>query len=204
MTSLKNTYDKISEDWVKDHNIDTWWIEGTDHFISLLPKGSTILDVGCGGGIKSKYISDKGYKVLGIDFSEKMIEIAKRHYPGIDFLVMDMYELNKIDNKYDAVFAQASLLHIKKSGAHEVLKNMYNLLNQNGLLYISVKSIREDGVEESIRKENDYGYEYERYFSYYSMDELKNYYNKLGLEILWDGGKISEQTKWLQIIGKKN
>ena len=77
-TNLKNTYNKIAEEWVKDHDKDTWWQEGTDAFLSLLPKGSTVLDVGCGGGIKTKYIADKGFKAAGIDFSEEMIKVAKR------------------------------------------------------------------------------------------------------------------------------
>ncbi len=92
---LKSTYNKIAEDWVKDHNKDDWWQEGTDTFLSLLPVGASLLDVGCGGGVKTKYISNKGYKVSGIDFSEKMIEIAKRELPELSFDVVDVYELDE-------------------------------------------------------------------------------------------------------------
>ncbi len=57
---LKSTYNRIAEDWIKDHDRDTWWYEGTDKFLSLLPKGANILDVGCAGGIKSRYLTDNG------------------------------------------------------------------------------------------------------------------------------------------------
>src|SRR3989344_5666981 len=119
---LKSTYNNIAEDWVKDHLRDTWWQEGTDAFLSFLPPQSAVLDVGCGGGIKSKYIADKGFQVTGIDFSEKMIEIAKREFPQTDFEVVDIYHLDQYQKMFDAVFAQAVLLHVPKFQALEVLR----------------------------------------------------------------------------------
>lgn len=52
----KQTYNKIAEDWHRHHSSDDWWVAGTDHLISLLPVGATALDVGCGSGVKSKYL----------------------------------------------------------------------------------------------------------------------------------------------------
>jgi SAM-dependent methyltransferase len=200
---LKTTYNTIAEDWVKDHDKDTWWQEGTEYFLSLLPKESTVLDVGCGGGIKTRYISDKGYDATGIDFSDKMIEIAKRENPGVEFGVVDMYDVDTIAKTFDGIFVQAALLHIPKAQVMEVLTKMKDKLNPNGLLYIAVKGIREDGVEEGIKTENDYGYDYQRFFSYFTLEELKGYLNTLDLEIVWEGNRGSNATNWIQIIGKK-
>ncbi len=75
---LKDTYNKIAEDWHKDHTQDDWWVDGTLKFISLVGVGKEVLDVGCGAGTKSKFLKENGLSVTGIDFSEKMIEIAKR------------------------------------------------------------------------------------------------------------------------------
>ncbi len=201
--NLKDTYNKIAEDWVLDHNKDDWWQEGTNYFLSLLPKGASILDVGCGGGIKTRYISENDYKVMGIDFSENMIEVARRENPGVEFAVVDMYDIDKINKTFDGIFVQASLLHIPKARVMEVLTKMKDKLNENGLLYLAVKGIRDDGVEEDTKMENDYGYEYERFFSYFSLEELKKYFDQLGLSIVWEGDKESNRTNWVQIIGKK-
>ena len=200
---LKSTYNKIAEDWTKDHNDDTWWQEGTNHFLSFLPKGAVILDVGCGAGIKTRYIADRGYAVSGIDFSEKMIEIAGRENPDLEFNVLDVYELEKLNKKYDAVFAQAVLLHIPKARVVEVLNKMKDLLNPEGLLYIAVKGIKDDGVEEKIITENDYGYEYDRFFSYFSPIELRGYFEKLNMQIVWDSEKDRSPTNWFQLIARK-
>lgn len=200
---LKATYNKIAEDWFKDHTKDTWWQEGTEKFLSALPQGATVLDVGCGAGVKSRYISEKGFKVTGIDFSEKMIEIARRESPDIPFAIVDVYELETYSNTFDGVFAQAVLLHIPKNRIREVLSKLKDKVNSNGLLYIAVKGIREDGIEESIKKENDYGYDYERFFSYFSLPELESYLEELGMEIVWKVKETSGRTDWLQIIGRK-
>ena len=202
--NLKETYNKIAEDWVKDHNDDTWWQEGTEYFLSLLPRGSRVLDVGCGGGIKTRYISDMGYEVIGIDFSEKMIEIARRENPGINFEVIDIYNVDKVPGTFDGIFAQAVLLHIPKSDTMKVLTALKDKLNINGLLYIATKEIRQNGVEEDVRTENDYGYDYSRFFSYFSPEQLKEYFKELELEVVWVKDSVSTtDTGWIQIIGKK-
>jgi SAM-dependent methyltransferase len=200
--SLKDTYNKIAEDWVKDHDRDDWWQDGADYFLSLLSKDSKILDVGCGGGIKTKYINDKGYQVKGIDFSEKMVDIAKRDNPNVDFELLDMYDVDTLKDKFDGIFVQASLLHIPKNRVVEVLTKMKSVLNSNGLIYIAVKGMRDDGIQEDTKVENDYGYEYERFFSYFTMDELKKYFRELDMEVIWEGENIPTATKWIQIIGR--
>lgn len=208
--NLRQTYNKIAEDWFKDHHADTWWQDGTQKFLDALPQGSRILDLGCGSGEKSKYLTDKGYKVTGIDFSENLIAIAKRENSAAElesnlqpnFEIFDIYELEKYPKTFDAVFAQASLLHIPKNIIREVLEKIKDKINPGGLLYIAVKGMRDDGIEEAIRKENDYGYEYERFFSFFDMPELENYLNDLGMEIVWKSSTISGRADWLQIVGR--
>ena len=202
--NLKDTYNKIAEDWVKDHDIDVWWQEGTDYFLSLLPKGATILDVGCGGGIKTRYLAEHGYEATGIDFSEKMIEIAKRENPVLDFRVVDMYDLDTLPDMFDAIFVQAALLHIPKARVMEVLLKMKTRLNAGGLLYVAVKGKRENGPEEDVKTEDDYGYEYERFFSYFTLEELKGYFTQLDMEVVWETESGSNNTTWIQVVGRSD
>ncbi len=200
---LKSTYNRIAEDWAKDHDKDTWWKRGTDFFLEMVPKNSTILDLGCGAGIKTKYIASKGFPVTGIDFSEKMIEIGKKSAPQLTFEVYDVYEIDKYPKTFDAVFAQAVLLHISKDRIMEVLKKIKSRLNKGGLLYVAVKGIKDNGIEQEIVKESDYGYEYERFFSYYSLSEFKKYTEELKMEIVWEDISSTGKSNWIQIIANK-
>jgi 2-polyprenyl-3-methyl-5-hydroxy-6-metoxy-1,4-benzoquinol methylase len=65
------------------------------------------LDIGCGEGYYSIYLASKGFKVLGIDFSERAIkyakENAKKQKVNVRFLIMDVFELEKLKEKFDFV-----------------------------------------------------------------------------------------------------
>lgn len=202
---LKETYNRIAEDWHRDHLADDWWRKGTDDFIRMLAPGAHVLDVGCGSGVKSKYLIDRGLKVTGIDISDKLLEIAQREAPEGDFSVLSMTDLDLMTETFDGVFAQASLLHIPKKDAGEIVQKMVRRLVPSGVLYIAVKEPRAGNPEEEMVKENDYGYEYERFFSYFTMDELKRYLTDAGLKVVSTlrNQNKSGKTVWLQIIGKK-
>ena len=83
---------------------------------------------------KVKIFAEKGLKVVGIDFSERLIEIAKRNFRAADYRVMDMREVGKLKQKFDGVFTQASLLHIPKKEIIDVLRNLLSVLKRQRIL----------------------------------------------------------------------
>ncbi len=198
---LRKTYNKIADDWHKDFSDDTWWIKGVNQFIKLIKKGGSVLDVGCGSGLKSKYLISKGFDVTGIDISDKMIEIARKNYPKGHFSAMDMEKI-KLDQKFDGVMAHACLLHAKKNKAAEIVKHWTSFVKPKGYLYIATKELVE-GVNEKIIKEGNYGYEYERFFSYYTQKEIEKYMKDAGLEIVHSVRRTYGTSKWLRVIGRK-
>jgi len=201
---LKSTYNQIAEDWSKEHVQDeSWWKDAADKFISLLPSGGTVLDVGCGPGIKSRYLISKGLKVVGIDFSEKMVEIAGRKASGGDFRVVDIYKLEDVPEKFDGIFAHAILLHIPKKNVPAILQNTKDKLKNGGYLYVAVKEAKSDHPEEEVLKESDYGYEYERFFSYFSMVEIKKYLAELNMEICFEAITSYNKNNWVQVIARR-
>jgi len=200
---MKESYNRIAEDWHKDHQQDDWWVEGTGEFISFLKPDALVLDLGCGGGTKSRYLIDKGLQVVGTDFSEKMIEISKRENPDGTFLVSDLGEVDKLPYQFDGIFMQAVLLHVPKKEIIDKLKKVISKLKDGGSLYISVKERRQGSTDEEIKIEDDYGYEYKRFFSYFTVDEIESYMQEIGLEVVYSAIKDSFRTNWIQVIGKK-
>lgn len=204
---LKATYNKIAEGWHADHQSDDWWQAGTDEFISHLKKGDRVLDVGCAGGTKSSYLAAKGLEVVGIDFSENLIAIAKKEVPKAKFLVMDIHDLDKLEGNFDGIFMQAVLLHIPKKEILEILQKAAQKLNAGGYLYVAIKEKIEGGVDEEVKIDDDYGYQYERFFSYFTLAEFKKYFDEVGLEMIYKDvlppSRTARRSNWMQVIGKK-
>ena len=107
---------------------------------SLLPDmtGKTILDLGCGFGENCVDFINKGAsRVVGVDISEKMLAIAKveNASKNIEYIRLDMNDINTITEKFDIVYSSLAFHYIKSFS--NLLGNINNLLNDNGLLIYS-------------------------------------------------------------------
>lgn len=149
-----------------------------ERFLSLIPSGGSIIDIGCGSGRDVKKFSDRGFRVTGIDFSPSMIEIAKSNAPKATFQTVDMHSLN-LEEIFDAAWANASLLHIPKSHLPKILEQIYNILNDNGLFYIKMKKGTHEGIEIDIRYDN-----LPKFYSYFEEKELKEVLREAGFDLL--------------------
>lgn len=161
-----------------------------------------MLDVGCGGGVKSKYFVEKGMTVVGADISENMVSIAKREVPQARFAVLDARDVDTIPETFDGIFAQAVLLHLPKKEIVSILKKFKEKLKEGGYLYVAVKEQRADKSEEEIKDMDDYGYPYELFFSYFTQGELEQFFSDAGFEVVSSTVIPSGRTKWIQIVGK--
>lgn len=201
--NLLDTYNKIAQDWHEDHAADDWWVSTMEKFGSLLPVGGSVLDAGCAGGTKTKFMADKGFRVTGIDFASNFIEIAKKEVPEADFQVLDIREVASLEKEFDGIFLQAVLLHFPKKEVPDILRDVLTKLKPGGFFYVAVKEAREGQEEEGISKENDYGYEYERFFSYFSQQEVEMILKSLGMEITFSEVQSNGRARWIQIIARK-
>ena len=122
------------------------FIEGTqninfteiqDVFLKLLPEKAMILDFGCGSGRDTKYFLEQGYSVEATDGSLELCKAAS-DYTGIKVKHMYFHELDECE-KYDGIWACASVLHLKEQELPEVLRKISSATKKNGIIYLSFK-----------------------------------------------------------------
>ncbi|MEB5929328.1 class I SAM-dependent methyltransferase [Acinetobacter schindleri] len=106
-------------------------------FLRYLPEQGSILDLGCGSGRDSFAFKNKGYQVEAIDYSAELVKKAKE-LTGIEVRQQSFYELNESE-KYDGIWACASLLHCDRDRLPEVMGRIFKALKPNGVCYMSFK-----------------------------------------------------------------
>lgn len=114
--------------------------ETYDLFCNAIAKDNAkILEIGCGPGNITKYILSEqpNYRIDGIDFSPNMIELAKKNNPTASFRVMDCRQIEKIDKIFDGIICGFCLPYISEVESLKLISDAFNLLDEDGLLYIS-------------------------------------------------------------------
>ena len=108
--------------------------------LSLLPdlKGKKVLDLGCGFGEHCKLFVDRGAeRVVGIDISQKMLEVANKENadPRIEYRHLPMENLEALNETFDVAVSSLALHYVEDFSG--VAKNVYRLLNEGGLFLFS-------------------------------------------------------------------
>ncbi len=195
-------YNRFGKEWHEKHRDDDWWKPGTERFLTYVKKGDSILDAGCGAGTKSRYLVDRGYRVTGIDFSKTMIDLAKAAVPEAEFQVRDLTMAWLLPDTYDAFFAQASLLHVPRCDVSAALCALISRLRTGGFCYVAVKERGPGKPEEETKTNDDIG-GMPRFFSYFTMGEIKEFFEKCALRIVHADLVPSGRMNWIQVIGQK-
>lgn len=165
-----------------------------EKFIAHLPQNALILDAGCGSGRDSKYFLGKGFQVEAFDASEELCKIASEHI-GQEVKCMTFQEMTDA-NKYDGIWACASLLHVCKAELPDVMKRLVQALKENGVLYVSFKY--GDGEREKDG----------RFFNDYNEENVTELLNETGVQVLecFVTGDVRSgrgDEMWVNAIGRK-
>ncbi len=78
--------------------------DGEERVFKHFAPGSSILDMGCGTGRTTAVLKDRGFNVVGMDYSAAMIAEARKQRSDIHFDVMDASQMTYADASFENVF----------------------------------------------------------------------------------------------------
>ena len=103
-----------------------------------LPKGSKILDVGCGTGHLAAELARRGYDTWGTDLSEGMIQYAREHYDPSRFQPADIEKIPFPDNYFDGIVCLGVMEYLGSD--QPALREMWRVLKPGGHAVITTPS----------------------------------------------------------------
>jgi len=136
-------------------------------FLAQLPPGASILELGCGAGGDTAEMLARGFEVRATDGSPEMAVVASKHL-GRTVETLLFHDLDEVD-AYDAVWANACLLHVPRTELADVLARIWRALKAEGVFYASYKEGDVDGRDTL-----------DRYYNYPSQDWLRATYADAG------------------------
>ena len=199
MKNVADFYNKTATGWSEE-----WYREKKQNailekYFNCFAQGGTrhpkILDLGCGAGYDSKILSKMGSRVVGVDFSEKLVKIAKKNVPNCKFFLGDMTDKFDKLGKFDGILCLATIMHVDVTKMKQTFVNMSNALKKGGLLLISSF----DGVGKNYEKSivSIDGEVYDKSFNNYNASELCAFaYPKLKLVDTWKFEDFAEGWRY--------
>jgi len=194
-TTLGN-YNDVAEGFregTRDHDVS----QNIDALLRNIQRSPPfqILDFGCGPGRDLQTFAAMGHIPTGLDGSDRFAEMA-RVDSGCEVLHQNFLELNLPAERFDGIFANASLFHVPRQELPRVLRELRAALKPGGVLFSS-----------NPRGNNQEGWKGDRYGAFHSAEawselmteagfvEVEHYYRPTGLP--------REQQPWLASVWRK-
>jgi len=188
-------YDQRAEDFwtgTRDHDVSQNIAALLDHIQGTPP--FTILDFGCGPGRDLRAFTDLGHVGIGLEGSERFVGMAREQ--GYEVLQQNFLELDLPGEKFDGVFANASLFHVPSQELPRVLRELHATLKPRGVLFSS-----------NPRGSNEEGWTRGRYGTYHDLEKWRSYLLDAGFQELTHyyrpDGLPREQQPWLASVWRK-
>jgi predicted TPR repeat methyltransferase len=118
--SIVDLYERHAREYDRDRGKSLQERAWLDRFLTLVPPGGTVLDIGCGSGEPiARYLIGLGFEVTGVDASPSMIELCRERFPGSEWLLADMRTL-ELKRRFDGVLAWDSFFHLGMDAQREM------------------------------------------------------------------------------------
>jgi len=145
---VRSGYDKIAEEYQADRGIFDHTRE-LDELLSLLPTNARILDVGCGAGVPvMEFLVEAGFEVVGMDFSESMLRLARNNVPQAQLIMGSMTELGFRDNSFDGLTAFYSIIHVPREKHLSLFQSFHRIIKPEGVMLICMGPDEWEAVDE--------------------------------------------------------
>lgn len=141
---------------------DNWGYIEEEHkvmvqkYIDLLPQDAYILDAACGTGKYWSILKNYSINVKGIDQSYEMLKKAQTKCQKYEIEKLGLQEIDE-KNTYEGIMCIDAMENVFPEDWDNVLKNFYNALTKDGILYFTVETISKEEKDIAFRTGKEKG-----------------------------------------------
>ncbi len=193
--TLEHYNERAADFWegTRDHDVSQNINSLLHHIEGQAP--FTILDFGCGPGRDLVAFSALGHVAIGLEGSSQFVAMAREQ--GLEILEQNFLSLDLPDNRFDGVFANASLFHIPSQELPRVLRELQATLKPGGVLFSS-----------NPHGNNSEGWSNGRYAVYHDLVTWRGYMIGAGFAELTHyyrpPGMARELQNWLASVWRRS
>ena len=134
----QHIYETNANEFDQQRNKSLFEKQWLDKFISFIPRGGSILDLGCGSGEPvSSYLVNQGYSITGIDFATNMLSLARKRLPEQRWVLQDMRHL-QLERRFHGILSWNGFFHLNQDEQVGVLEKCSQYLHASGALLLTV------------------------------------------------------------------
>ena len=155
-----------------------------------------ILDFGCGPGRDLLVFKQIGHRPIGVDGCRAFVDMARK-YTGCEVWHQDFLDLQLPSQRFDGIFANASIFHVPTQELNRVLQQLYDCLKSEGVLFCS--NPRGSNIEQYSGGRYGAFLEWKTWRAFVinvGFTELEHYYRP--------SGQPREQQPWLATLWRKS
>lgn len=183
MDEQREYWDKLYSAISDNKPIYDNWLDKHSHIL-MQSKDIPIIDLGCGSGNNTCYLTEKQYKVVSCDYSKEALNLLGNVLNSVNSMCFDMREGLPFDDKSaQIVISDLSLHYFTWAKTLEILEEIKRVLTDDGVLLCRVNSINDKnhGTLKG-KKIEDYYYDVE--------GKLKRFFDESKLRELFEGWHI--------------
>lgn len=102
--------------------------------------GQRALDAGCGVGGYIDILSQKGYRIIGVDIAPNMLQVCRSKYPGVELALVELEQIPFKEQSFDVILCIDTLQYFSQKSRRLTVKNLIKLLKPNGTIILDVKN----------------------------------------------------------------
>ena len=175
---VRRAWDEVADAYARNRDPDGNDAALVAELLGSLPPNPTVLDVGCGDGKRALARMD-GARAVGLDFSLRQLDLARRNVPGAALVQGDMVALPLADDSVDGITAYHAVFHVDREEHPEVYREFARVLRPGGRALMTVGT----SAYQTVRSGWMGG---RMFFSTPGRDRTLAQLRNAGFELAWD------------------